>query len=234
VARLLLWDIDGTILTARQTARTALFAAVEEVLGREVERVELQTAGKTDPLIARELLTALGVPADDMQITVRRVLRKYGPQLAARRQEITNEGKIFDGVRELLYLIDQTRAVNTVLTGNIAVNAICKLDAFHLTRHFDLEVGAFGSDDADRAKLVQVALDRIGDKRRRFFSDDEIWIIGDTPGDFAVARANNTRCILVANGDSTIEELEALGPDVVLPDFTDPEKIMPLFREPED
>lgn len=231
MARLLLWDIDGTILTVRKTAREAFYAAVEEVLEHEVDRVPLQTAGKTDPIIAREFLTAIGVPEDDMKSAVRRVLRKYGPQLAARRHELATEGILFEGVRETLYLIDETRAVNTVLTGNIAVNAICKLDAFHLTKHFDLEVGAFGSDDEVRVNLVDIAIDRVGDKRRQFFNDEEIFVIGDTPADYEVAKVNNTRCILVANGDYTYEELEALGADLVLPDLCDPEKILPLFNE---
>jgi phosphoglycolate phosphatase len=229
MGRLLLWDIDGTLLDNGGSNRAALYAAVNSVLGREVEEVKLETAGKTDPEIARELLTGAGVSDDDMTVTMRSVLRKFGPEMAKQKRLLIERGGVYVGVHEVLQAIAETRTVNTVLTGNIAVNAIFKLDAFRLTPYFDLEVGAFGSDREMRNELVDVAVTRAADKRRAYFDDDEIWIIGDTPLDYEVARTNHTRCLLVATGRSPYQELENLGADLVVEDLTDTQRILELL-----
>ena len=229
MAQLFLWDIDGTLLTAGAASKAALYAAAAKVLGRECADIPLQTAGKTDPQIANDLLVGLGVTPDDLPQVIKLTLRAYGPELAARRHEISEQGQLFDGVREIMSHIGTTKAVNTVLTGNIAVNALCKLEAFRLAKHFDVEIGAFGSDNADRNELVDVVLDRAMSKRRKYFNESKIWVIGDTPLDFAVAQANNTRSLLVATGRHPLAELQSLGADAVVADLTDTAQIIDIL-----
>jgi phosphoglycolate phosphatase-like HAD superfamily hydrolase len=109
----------------------------------------------------------------------------------------------------------------TVLTGNLVGNAIVKLAAFDLAHFFDVEVGAFGTDHADRRKLVPIALERVERLRGERYRPDEVWVIGDTPGDFACAHAAGVRCALVATGKIPRDELCALEADAVLDDLTD-------------
>jgi phosphoglycolate phosphatase len=118
----------------------------------------------------------------------------------------------------------------TVLTGNTAANARAKLDAFGLTRHLDLEIAAFGSDDADRTRLVPIALERARRLRQLEPDPSEVWVIGDSPADLACARAGGVRCLLVATGRPELEELSALEADAVLPDLSDVERVLDLLR----
>ena len=133
------------------------------------------------------------------------------------------------GVTELLPRLARTAGVRqSVLTGNIAPNAVVKLSAFGLDQWLDLEVGAFGSDDADRNQLVPVALERV----RRLRGDEvpaaQVWVVGDTANDLACAQAAGARCLLVATGRVAYDELAGLGADAVLPDLSDTDGVASL------
>lgn len=90
--------------------------------------------------------------------------------------------------------------------------------------------GAFGSDHADRNLLVPVALGRAAEHRRRTFHPGQVWVIGDSANDLACARASGARCLLVATGGAGFDELGALGPDAVLPDLGDTDRVVGLLR----
>ena len=125
-------------------------------------------------------------------------------------------------MREVLARLDATEDVHqTLLTGNTAANAAVKVTAFGLEEWLDLEIGAYGSDHADRRELVPIALERA--RRRRGLDVDaaHTWVVGDTANDLACARAGGARCLLVATGRSSFDELEALEPDAVLADLSD-------------
>ena len=107
------------------------------------------------------------------------------------------------------------------MTGNIRPGAAVKLGAFGLDRWLDLEIGAYGSDHADRNQLVPLAVERAAARHGHGFGPDEVWVVGDTPKDLGCAQAGGVRCLLVATGSHPIEELETLGADLVLPDLSD-------------
>ena len=94
-----------------------------------------------------------------------------------------------------------------------------KVGAFGLTHLFDAEIGAYGTDHANRLELVPIALERARRFRGEAYAPDEVWVIGDTPNDLACARAGGVRCLLVGTGHP--EQLEALGPDAFLADLGD-------------
>jgi phosphoglycolate phosphatase-like HAD superfamily hydrolase len=119
------------------------------------------------------------------------------------------------------------------VSGNLKANARVKVAAFGLDRWLDLEVGAYGSDDEDRTRLVPIALDRVDRLRGRRYRPQEAWVVGDTPADLACARAGGARCLLVATGRIPFEELAAAGPDALLPDLSDVDRVVTILLSPE-
>jgi len=129
----------------------------------------------------------------------------------------------------LALLSEDRRILSSLLTGNIAPNALVKVAAFGLDRWLDLSVGAYGSDESDRNLLVPVALDRLASVRGVRLDPAEVWVIGDTPRDYECARVAGARCLLVATGRYGTEELARLGPDAVLEDLTDAAAVAKLL-----
>ena len=113
-------------------------------------------------------------------------------------------GEVLPGVAELLARLDEAPGVRqTLLTGNLVANAAVKVAAFGLGDFFDSEVGAYGTDHADRLELVPIALERVARFRGESYEPDEVWVVGDTANDLACARAGGVSCLLV--GRSHVE-----------------------------
>jgi phosphoglycolate phosphatase len=121
------------------------------------------------------------------------------------------------------------RVLQSVLTGNIAPNAVVKLAAFGLPKWLDLEIGAYGSDHADRTELVPVALERARRLRGVSLAPADVWVVGDTANDLACARAAGARCLLVGTGRVPVNELAQLGPDAVAADLSHVEAVVELL-----
>jgi phosphoglycolate phosphatase-like HAD superfamily hydrolase len=225
----LLWDVDGTLVRAGDLGAAVFDTALEEVLGRPPS-VRVRMSGKTDPQIVREYLVEMGIPAAGT--VVEEVLRRIEVHLAraAAAGELAAGGRACAGVPELLERLSRDRrVVSTLLTGNVAANALLKVAAFGLDRWLDLEVGAYGSDEADRTRLVPVALGRLASDRGVRIDPGDVWIIGDTPRDLECARAGGTRCLLVGTGRFPAGELATLGADAVLDDLADVAAVIKLL-----
>ncbi len=221
IRRLLLWDVDGTLVRAGDLGAAVFDVALEAVLGRRpTERPRM--SGKTDPQIVSEYLVQLGV--EESEDTVQAVLRSVEGHLAAAAAagELVAGGTACRGTAEVLArLAEDQRVSSTLLTGNIAPNALIKVAAFGLDQWLDLVVGAYGSDAADRNLLVGIALGRLAALRGVDLAPEDAWVIGDTPRDLECARVGGARCLLVATGRYGFEELAALGPDAVVEDLAD-------------
>ena len=218
-SRLVLWDVDGTLLRAGEVASAAFTRAVEAIVGRPL-RHRVRMSGKTDPQIVGELLAEAGVPDPERHVTA--ILARLQDELRGAGPVIAVRGEVLPGVRELLPALHaDPRFLQTLLTGNLAPNARVKVGAFGLERWLDLEVGAYGSDDGDRRRLVPVALERVARLRGRRFEPAEVWVVGDSDNDLACARAAGARCLLVSTGRATREELLPLGADATLDDLSD-------------
>jgi phosphoglycolate phosphatase-like HAD superfamily hydrolase len=228
--RLVLWDIDGTLIDSKGIGAEVFDVAIERALGvRPPARVRM--GGKTDPQIVREYLAMLEIGEAEGSDHLPVILDHLATALAAVEHVIAERGRVLPGVEAVLgRLGDDPTVLQTVLTGNLAANAVVKLAAFGLQDRLDLEIGAYGSDDADRNRLVPVALDRAADQRGRRFGQDQVWVVGDTPNDLACARAGGVRCLLVASGRPGYDELAALGPDALLPDLIDTDAVVRLLR----
>lgn len=238
---LLLWDVDGTLVRTGVLGREPFQAAVAAVLGASGGAVDVdpllheqvQMSGKTDPQIARELLLLASVSSDDVEHHLPEVLRRLEEGLGALEARIAAEGEVLPGVVEVLQrCAAASDVVSSVLTGNLAGNALVKLRAFGLDRWLDLRVGAYGSDHHDREELVPIALRKAAEVHGRPFPPSETWVIGDTPRDLACARAGGARCALVATGRFDRATLEAEGPDVVLDDLSDTDAVLGVLGVP--
>ena len=223
IRRLLLWDIDGTLVRVPLGA-TVFGQAIESVLGRSCD-VEVRMSGKTDPQIVNEFLALLGIGPDPELLA--RILSQVESRLAALGPQLAATGYACPGAAAVLSrLAEEQDLVSSVLSGNLRPNAAVKLAAFGLDRWLDLEVGAYGSDDADRRALVPVAMRRLAQAYGVRLDRDDVWVIGDTPLDLACAEAAGVHCLLVATGRSSLSELGALGADAVMEDLADTEAVV--------
>ncbi len=215
--RLLLFDIDGTLLLGGP-AKGAFLDALLEVFGTTGPSQGHSFAGKTDPQIARELLTASGVDSQEIQEGLPRLWQGYLSRLEERiRDELP---RVLPGVRELLDRLEETGDVALgLLTGNIVGGARLKLGSVDLFRYF--QVGGYGSDSEDRDDLPAIAVGRARRAWSAAFRPDRVVVIGDTPRDVACGQAFGTRTLAVATGWHSRKELAAAGADRVLPDLAD-------------
>jgi phosphoglycolate phosphatase len=224
--RLVLFDIDGTLLRAGDLASSVFDRAVSSVVGSlPAQRVLM--SGKTDPQIVREYLQLM---KEDDPAHLPAVLARLEAELAAAAGELARGGDVCPGVPQLLKeLKADSRLHLSVLTGNIAPNAVVKLSAFGLEGWLDLETGAYGSDNEDRRELVPIALKRLSELRGVGLGPEDAWVIGDTPRDLECAIAGGARCLLVATGRYGLEELRHLGADAVVEDLSDTVAIKELL-----
>jgi phosphoglycolate phosphatase-like HAD superfamily hydrolase len=159
------------------------------------------------------------------------ILEDIATELAAQAHVISARGFVLPGVAELLERLDgDDDVVQTVLTGNIAANAKVKVGTFGLDRWLHLEMGAYGSDDADRNALVPIARRKVQEELGVTFSPDEVWVVGDAPNDLACARAGGVRCLLVATGRPSFDELQVLQPDALRHDLSDVDDVYQLLK----
>ncbi len=215
----MLWDVDGTLVNTRGIGGAVFDRALARVLGVGPP-AGIVLSGKTDPQIVREYLVLMGV--DDPDGRMPSVIEALEAEVAGAATLLAQMGEVLPGVRDLLARLAADGTVHqTVLTGNTMANAAVKLAAFGLDHWLDLDIGAYGSDHADRLELVPIALERARRVRGLDVDARGTWVVGDTANDLACARAGGARCLLVATGRTPFADLSALGADALRPDLAD-------------
>ena len=217
--KLVLFDVDGTLLSASGAGRRALDRAMQDVYGTSGPIDSYDFRGGTDPQIIRDLLGRAGLDEAAIRAGEETVYQRYEAHLEI---EI-GDGRavtIYPGVRGLVEtLAARPDVVVGLLTGNIEAGARIKLRPTGLWPFFRL--GAYGSDDADRTRLPRVAAGRAEQLVGRVFRGPDTVIIGDTPRDIGCARAFGARAIAVATGWHSLEDLAAHRPDHAFADFSE-------------
>ena len=223
MTRLLLFDIDGTLLLSGGAGKRALNRTFEEMFGVADAFAGIPVAGRTDLLILDDALERAGVAAGAGARA--RFLTRYCTHF---EREILHSGPrkgLMPGVRPLLDRLRGTPGVAcALLTGNIARAARVKLEHFEIRSHF--VCGAYGDDAPRRDDLVPIAVERARRAGIDVDSPREAVVIGDTPLDAQCAAAAGARAVCVATGPFTEDELRRAGADAVLPDLTDPERFL--------
>jgi phosphoglycolate phosphatase len=216
--RLVLWDVDHTLIENAGVSKEIYAAAFAILTGRRARHLA-QTEGRTDPDIMAEMFRVHRAPSFPWG-HVQRALEEAG---AEHHQALAQRGAVLPGVRRLIAALAGTKGVvQTIVTGNTRANAKVKLTAAALLRSLDLDIGGYGSDDRERARLVALARKRAAAKYGAEYGDESnAVVIGDTPRDIEAARGGGARVLAVASGIHTLDELRAAGATCVMPSLTD-------------
>jgi len=215
--RLVLFDIDGTLVSAGGVSSRAMADALDSVFGTRGAQPGYDYSGKTDPLIVRELMNGAGFSHEEIDRRMGDTLACYRDLLAAslRPEHVTPK----PGMAALLSaLAAEPSVVLALLTGNLEPCARLKLEPVHVNGHFGF--GAFGSDHEDRHELPAVAVERALAATGLRFEGKSIVVVGDSVHDVRCGRSLGVRSVAVASGKTSPETLAAEGPDALLRDFS--------------
>lgn len=226
VARLVLWDIDKTLVDVSLVSGDIYAVAFERVVGRPLDELA-EMAGRTEHAILADTLALNGV-AETKFDAFYEALGGAARDLEGRMREV---GRALPGTHEAIAALRRDGVVQSVATGNIRSIAETKLHAFGLADDIDFEVGGYGSDSAVRSELVRLARARTEVKYGSSLSPGATVVIGDTAHDIEAALATGARAIGVATGKTTASDLAAAGAHVVFDDLMPTEDVVAAVYE---
>ncbi|MBB2909750.1 phosphoglycolate phosphatase-like HAD superfamily hydrolase [Streptosporangium becharense] len=223
INRLVLWNIDLTLVDVSIVTREAYAEAFREVTGRPLVKLTPPN-GRPDSEIVFEMIALNGIVPDDDHLP--RFLHALARSFGARRERLARDGRMMAGAREALRAVAELDGTaQSVLTGTIRSNAVHKLAAFGLDGYVDFEIGGYGEEVYPKATLLQVAQGRAGRRHGVVFDGGNTVLIGDSARDVQAARIAGVAMIGVASGRSLPAELREAGADLVLPDLGDPSRV---------
>jgi phosphoglycolate phosphatase len=217
VKKLILWDIDGTLIVSHGAGVRAMEKALTKRFGVTCDLRKIDWAGRTDSWITGEVFRHVGLP--DNPQNAHDYLEAYLELLPAELSD-GPQGQVLPGVLQLLEILHQRKDVaQGLLTGNLRRGAEFKLTHYKVWHYF--EFGAFADDSPRRNDLGPHALRRAKEKHAVEFSPANTFIIGDTPHDIECGRVIGAKTIGVATGRYSVAELAACAPTAVFADFAD-------------
>jgi phosphoglycolate phosphatase len=229
IYRLVLWNIDLTLVDVARVSREAYAEAFRRVTGQPLVALP-QTVGRTDSEIFFEALavndaSSGGVP-DPADPGSQELLGRYTRELAiafgSRLDLLPTQGRVLPGARAAVVTVAGLPGViQSVLTGTIRPNAAAKLQAFGMEAFFDFEIGGYGSEIYPKGAQLLRSRGRAAEKYGVDIGVDSTVYIADSSRDVEAARIGGARCVAVASGRSSAGELRDAGADVVLDDLAD-------------
>ena len=223
--RVVLFDIDGTILWTDGAGRRAVQRALEDVFGAAMPDGH-EFDGKTDPQIVRELMQLAGAAHGDIDDRLPHALDRYVELLHTELGTLDDREHVLPGIRPLLDVLEARDDVLLgLLTGNVRAGAVAKLTAVGIDVD-RFKVGAYGSDHANRPELPAIARTRAEALLGHQIPGSDVVVIGDTPADMGCGRAIGARAIGVATGRYSVQDLEACGAAAVFDDLSDTEAVV--------
>ena len=222
--KLVLFDIDGTLLTSGGAGERALRQGFRERFGIDDDLAKVEIAGRTDSGIARRMLAAHDLPESPENLTA-----FFDGYLHFLTQELpASPGRLLPGIVALLEALKPREdIVLALLTGNLERGAELKLTHFGVWHYF--EFGAYADDHHDRNQLGHFARTRAKEKHGIDFPPERIFVLGDTPHDVSCARAIGAKAVAIATGKFTSAELGAHAPDYLLDDLSDVPAVLRIF-----
>jgi len=219
--RLLLFDIDGTLIHAAGAGVESLKRALMERFGTKDDLQDIEIAGMTDSRIVISILNKHQIPASNENIAA--FLDSYVHFLSLELPR--RAGKLLPGVLELLEKLKaRSNLVLALLTGNVSRGAQLKLEHYGVWHFF--EFGAFADDHHDRNRLGSFAQARAREKHGHVFDVAQIDVIGDTPRDIACGKAIGARTIAIATGTWPREQLSTHRPDFLFDDLFNVDEVI--------
>jgi len=220
ISKLLLFDLDGTLMLSGGAGMRAMNQAFFELFNQPDAFNGIQPDGKTDPLIFKEMLSKKGLHVPDMELACSEFHNKYIHFLADEMPK-SQGARLMPGIPELLTSLTAIQDLALgLLTGNFEMGARLKLARFDLNKYFPF--GAFGSDDEDRVRLLDYALERAKVNLGTDVPEpQDVLVIGDTPRDIACGKARKCATVGVATGSFSIDALSESGADFVFKDLSD-------------
>jgi phosphoglycolate phosphatase-like HAD superfamily hydrolase len=224
--KLVLFDIDGTILLTAGAGRRAILAALAGEVDDASAFDRIRFDGKTDPQIMAEMLAAAGQPEPQESPRVRALCERYLELLARELDRPTTRTTVMPGVHSLLDRLEmEAGVVLGLLTGNLAEGAALKLRSGGIAPE-RFRVGAYGSDAAHRPDLPPIAARRAEPIFGRVPRGAEVVIIGDTPADVACGVGIEARALAVATGAYSVADLSACGAHAVFESLRDTDAVV--------
>lgn len=222
--KLVLFDIDGTLLLSEGAGRRAIHRALREVFG-STGPADYYFDGKTDPQIVRELMRFAGHGDERIDADMTRLLARYVECLHEELRVPGRRPHALPGVPRLLDALErESNVILGLLTGNLEVGAKAKLEAVGLDPG-RFRVGAYGSDHEQRPELPAIARDRCKRELGIDVGGAAIIVIGDTPADLTCGKALGASAIGVATGRFSTDELARHGPLAVFADLSDTDAV---------
>ena len=227
--RILLWDIDGTLIRSLQTGGYKVYTipVLEEIFGTSGQLATMHVSGMTDLQIIAEALRDEGFTHED----IRKRIHEVSLRITEEARRVTGNGtpffQVIPGVREMLDVLDQhPRYRSALLTGNIEAMAYLKMELVGLEKYFSLP-GAFGDESHERKDLPALAAERIRNQLKMNLAAEQFIVLGDTPNDIGCAQHFGARAVALGTGRFySAEELLACEPDAFLPDLSDTELVL--------
>lgn len=218
MARLVLFDIDETMISSDGAGRRAIGKALANLFGGDISTRKVNMSGKTDPQILTEILRHCQMEEAEIQRRIDEILEIYITLLQAEIDR-SNSYIIHKGIPELLeHMHGEEGFYLGLLTGNIEKGARMKLEPFGLNRYFP--IGAYGSDSASRMDLPEIAADRGKSHFKIDFRPQDVTIIGDSIYDVQCARGYGAKSVAVNTGSTDKELLLEENPDYFFEDLS--------------
>jgi phosphoglycolate phosphatase len=230
IHRLVLWNIDLTLMDVARVSRDCYADAFRRVTGRPLVSLP-QVMSRSDSEIFFESLAFNEVPASGSEPADAEQLARYFWELeaafAARGDQLSQQGRLLPGAREAVSRVAaQPGVAQSVLTGSIKPNAVAKLRAFGLDRYFDLAIGGYGSDAFPRGSQLLGCRNLAAEKYGVPVTAEMTVYIADSCRDVEAAAVGGARSIAVGTGRDPVADLRAAGADLVLTDLSDTDTVL--------
>lgn len=221
--RLVLWDVDHTLITTQGVGGEILAEVFEKLTGKPM-RDKAEVTGKSELLILRETLALHDLPRDLIDFST--YIEALAEAHVRRAAELRERGHALPGAAAVLDALARVEGVRqTAATGNVRPVAEIKLQTFGLDRHIDFEIGGYGEDAEERADMIRTALRRAGS------SPENAIIFDDTVAGVEAGRSAGVFTVAVASGKTSADELRNAGAQVVLPSLEDTTAVVDLVEK---
>ena len=223
--KLLLWDIDGTIIATQGAGEAAMDLAMLEVFGINGRLNDIDYSGRTDPLLGRMVCEHYGVAKTPEKISA--FVDSYVRNLASILEQ--KPATLLPGMEVLEILGNRQDCLQGLMTGNVRAGGKCKLRSVNAWQYF--QFGSFADNCFDRNELGPKALKLASQQFGVVFAPDQVFVIGDTPRDIECGKVISAQTIGVATGKYSVEELDEAGADYVFEDLSDTVAFLDVFEE---